>query len=80
MALPRRPFRGVPKCEIISAPLSELQWLCHDGLFVVSPAAAETNRRREDNRASYKDTHGNPPSFVLLLPNTIYSDLSRRKL
>ena len=44
--------------------LTELQGLCHDGLFVVPPAAAETNRRRKDDRASYKDTHGNPPSFV----------------
>jgi hypothetical protein len=29
---------------------------------VVPPAAAETNRRRDDDRASYEDTHGNPPS------------------
>ena len=35
-----------------------------NGLFVVPPAAAETNRCREDDRASYKDTHGIPRPFV----------------
>ena len=44
--------------------LTELQGLLDNGLFVVPPAAAETNRCREDDRASYKDTHGNPPSLV----------------
>ena len=37
--------------------LTELQGLCQDGLFVVPPAAAETNRCRKDDRASYEDTH-----------------------
>jgi hypothetical protein len=38
---------------------------------MVPPAAAETNRCCEDDRASYKDTHGSPPSFVRCFPGTI---------
>ena len=45
--------------------LTKLQWLCHNGLFVVPPAAAETKRRRQDDRASYKDTHGIPRPWCL---------------
>ena len=56
--------------------LTELQGLCHDGLFMVPPAAAETNRRRKDDRASYKDTHGNPPLLVRCSRHD-YSVLSR---
>jgi hypothetical protein len=44
--------------------LAEFQWLCYDGLFVMAPAAAETNSRREDDRASYEDTHRIPRSLV----------------
>ena len=56
--------------------LTELQWLCHDRLFVMSKAAAETNRRREDDRASYKDTHGKSPiPFIAAFPATTYTGL-----
>jgi len=42
------------------------------GRKMVSPAAAETNRRREDDRASYEDTHGNLPFLGSLpFPGTI---------
>ena len=60
--------------------LTELQGLLDNGLFVVPPTAAETNRCREDDRASYEDTHGNPPSLFAVFPGTNYSVLSSRQL
>jgi hypothetical protein len=43
--------------------LAELQGLRHDGLLVMTNTAAQAERRRNNDRASYKDTHGLSPVF-----------------
>jgi hypothetical protein len=59
--------RGYPR------HLTELQGLLDDGLLVVTKATAETNGSRDDDRASYKDTHGLSPIRSVCMGTTIYA-------
>ena len=43
--------------------LVELQRLRHDDLLVVAEAAPKRNRGRDDNGASYQETHGSIPGW-----------------